>query len=307
MFITSNATPAELLSQLIEGPATPISSEFKPYLHNKDLCPRFQERAEQILNAYARHRASVDDIQGFTDQGVDILLQYSDESGTQHSIGLQVKSYREIENDLKLEPGKRTLISSLFAQRTRAQSKHRVEKFYIVLCGDGEKEKHADFVRRVKAEFTSISDVRVITPGQAWAFLNRKDHEIAAYCAKILCAEDYVLREVVKEFAEEPDAFRRIIVAWTVNQLEGNSDMDIDDLIGYASDDDECDQARLLDQVATVVGDLEFNNDVENINGERFRLIRNDRVNLSALYFDLRARHGLCGQDAIDYLWSVTA
>jgi hypothetical protein len=308
MFITNAATPAEILANLIMPTSASVGAEFKKLGHNNDLCPRFQNRAELILSSYSRHKASVDDIQGFTDQGVDVLLQYSDQDGVRRSVGLQIKSYREIEDDLKLESKNRTLIGSLHAQRTRAQSKHRVEMFYILLCGDGGL-KHRDFVRRVQAEFTSIPDVRVITPGQAWSFFNLEDQDIVLYCMRILCKDDYVLQQARKAFDGDSDEYRRMMIGWVASQLEGDGELPIDRLVEYAAGgDDDRDRSEIKDLVVHKFLDrLNINGEIENIDGVLFKLISTEFEPIRALYFDVLVRHNLYKDDAIEYLWALTA
>ncbi len=101
MFITNRATPGEILSQLITTQRKDLDDSFKSYQHNDDLCPAFEKKVELILQAYSRHRATGVDIQGFQDEGADVLLQYKDHDGNISTFALQVKSYREIEQELE--------------------------------------------------------------------------------------------------------------------------------------------------------------------------------------------------------------
>lgn len=306
MFITNRATPGEILAQLITRPAKRLTNEFKQLRHNDHLCPAFEARTLQILNAYARHHASVDDIQGFTDQGVDVLLQFRDDDGAKHNIGLQIKSYKEIEADLKLKSGSRQLIASLFAQRTRGQSKHQVETFYILLCGDGG-VKHADFVRRVKAEFTSLSDTRVITPAEAWSFYNLEDYEIAAYCTKVLCSDDYVLRRARSSLMNLDDEHRRLMIAWVVRQLEGRPRLAFEEMEHYANAFGEDDgTGRVQDSLVKFLGNLQFSSEIQNEDGQHFVLTSTAYPELRALYYDLQVRHELDSEQAMEYLWRLT-
>jgi hypothetical protein len=78
MFITNPLTPAQLLAELLSlrhrSKADTVS--FRPLRHNSDLCPAFQEKVDEMLDAYMRHRTDVQDIQGPRDGGVDVLLRY---------------------------------------------------------------------------------------------------------------------------------------------------------------------------------------------------------------------------------------
>ncbi len=89
-----------------------------------------------------------------------------------------------VEQDLKLETGKRQLISTLKTQYVSARSTHNIETFYVVLCCDGGK-LHRDFVRRVCAELTSLPEVKVIAPACAWAFHDMEADSVLAYCTRV--------------------------------------------------------------------------------------------------------------------------
>ncbi|AMV47786.1 hypothetical protein [Paraburkholderia caribensis] len=258
-----------------------------------------------VLTSYAKYHTSVDDIQGFSDQGVDVLVRYIDEDRYRHNIGFQIKSYREIADDLRRPSGTRQLIPLLSQQRTRAQSKHQIDRFYVILCGDGG-DAHRNFVRRVKAEFSSLDDTKVITPGQAWAFYNLEQQDVAAYCARVLCEEDYVLRAVREHFNEDADDYRRMIIGWVVSQLEGEYETSLGQLVRFAEGGNETEQIDVEERVAEYLSSLQWDGQAESTDGEKFVLQNYTCNELSALYYDVRVRHGLSGQEAIEYLWRLT-
>jgi len=300
MFLTNNATPAQIFHELIARDSDNTETGFETLMHNDDLCPKFQNLVEKILGSYAKFGASVTDIQGFSDHGVDVLVRYTDQDGEKHSFGLQIKSYREIESDLKSSKNDRRLMDTLFSQRTRAQSKHRVEMFYIVLCGDNGK-KHRDFVRRVEAEFSSLDDTCVINPSKAWQFYKLDRVEIAAFCARVLCRDDFVLKTMMSALEGMSNEHRRMLVAWVVRHLEGNSSITVDELASYAFTDlpYEIDELEL---VSDFLNHFEMDYHYENLDGSEFILINPSQDEMQAIYFDIKVRHSLSGQDAIDYI-----
>lgn len=304
MYLTSDATPGDILAGLITRPSHDIGNEFEKLRHNNDLCPAFRDRVESILGSYSRLRTSVDDIQCFSDQGVDVLLRYSEDGGGSQSVGLQIKSYLEIEQDLKKDKGSRTLLDSLHAQKNRAEAKHRVSMFYILLCGDGSK-RHTDFIRYVASEFAGLDTVRVVIPRQCWSLYKLEDHEIAAYCTRILCAEDFVLRKAIEEMPDD-SAHRRMLIPWVVQSLEGNARIDIDSLLDCIPETDDPTRPNPMDIAAEFIQTLEYSNDVTSEDGEHFVLHSTAHPALRALCSDVNVRYDLHGQDAIEYLWALT-
>ena len=97
MFITDQLTPAETLSELLnlKGYRKVDTERFRKLRHNDDLCPGFRERTSVLLDAYMSHRIDVHDVQGPRDEGVGVLMTY--EVGRKYRLGLQVKSFDEIE------------------------------------------------------------------------------------------------------------------------------------------------------------------------------------------------------------------
>ncbi|MNB73962.1 hypothetical protein D3C81_240710 [compost metagenome] len=304
MFITNEVNPLEILSQLLTQVSAPaISDEFVDLAHNRDLCPGFKDRLDEILSSYMRHRSTVYDIQGFTDQGADVLLVWDDDSGERRRAALQIKSYAEIKQDLGREVGKRQLINSLKSQFVSAKSKHGLDMFYILLCGDGTATHH-DFVRRVCAEFTNLDDVKVITPAQAWSFYSMKAEDISSYCMRVLCKGDPVVREVQEEFASESDAYRYVAISAVVSQLCSASDFDVEDMSHGAS---MCDELGWEEQIEKAIQSLMWSGDVVSDDGGSFKLRYDAFPTLRALYYDSKVRHGFSDNVMVEHLMSLTS
>lgn len=303
MYVTENISPLELLSQLLTLPAPQkIGDNFRNLGHNDVLCTRFNDLVNVMLGAYMRHRAGAYDIQGFTDQGADVLLSCENDEGQILSAALQIKSYAEVEQDLKLETGKRQLISKLKAQYVNALSKHRIDTFYVLLCCDGGK-KHRDFVRRVCAELTGLANVKVIAPAYAWAFFEMRPDNILAYCTRVLCSGDPLLREVRDMFEGRSTAYRWAAINAVVNQLDDMRSLDIDDLHWAGGGEPS---KGWHDELDSAIQDLLFNADLDSISGSTFELAHDAFLPLRALYYDTRVRHGTSGTTMISLLMQLT-
>lgn len=302
MYVTENINPIEMLSQLLTQPvANKVGKNFEGIGHNDQLCPRFESLVRAIFGAYKRHRSSAYDIQGFTDQGADILVSWEDDNGESITAALQVKSYREVEQDLRIESGKRLIIPALKSQYVNSKSKHRVDTFYVLLCCDGGK-KHRDFVRRVCAEFTSLPDVKVIGPAEAWAFYERLPDSVVAYCARVLCARDPLLRDVEEMFESRSNAFRWTAINALVRHLEDKQSVEFDELL--VLDDDGGELGR--GDVERAVQELLWSGDLESADGSSFELSHDSFLPLRALYYDCRVRHGVSGRDMVAFLMQIT-
>lgn len=308
MFITHRASPGELLSQLLflSRSTSEDTKGFKRLAHNNDLCPVFHDKVESILQLFNRHKTSALDIQGFRDNGADILFRFEDEEGNKDAVALQVKSQKEIEDDIKRGEGKSSLVKDLKAQRTDAQSKHQVSKFYILLCCDI--SVYRDYVRKVAAEFTSLDDVKIVSPQYAMHFYGLDEVDIAAHCSRILCRRDYVVTKAVDELADTTQEHRQIVIGAMVDHLEGELEFSLDDLYGYTeatspeSDDKVTQRTEVALQEFLWNGFLQSDHD-----GETFTLRASDYPALRALYFDLNVRHGITGNHAVRYLTILTA
>ncbi len=307
MFITHRATPGELLSQLLFlSSSTPEDTKaFKHLAHNKDLCPAFHDKVESILQLFNRHKTSALDIQGFRDNGADILFRFEDEEGNKDAVALQVKSQKEIEDDIKRGDGKSSLVKDLKAQRTDAQSKHHVSMFYILLCCDI--SAYRDYVRKVAAEFTSLDDVKIVSPEHAMHFYSLDGTDIAAYCSRILCRSDYVVTKAVDELADTTQEHRQIVIGSMVDHLEGKLTFSLDDLCSFTEAASPESDHQVAQRTDAALQDLCWDGFIENnIDGESFTLRASDYPALRALYFDLNVRHGLTGNHAVRYLTILT-
>lgn len=214
MFITDPLSPAQLLAELLANHrcADWQTKRFADLAHNADLCPAFQKQIDAILGSYMRIKTDVRDVQGLRDQGTDVMLRYEDENGETIRVGLQIKSYKEID-DWKNKKDGGGLIGTLKAQCADALHRGRVERWYIVLCADA--KLHANQVRTVSSEFESYNNVTVVLPQNAMAFLEMDGLELMVHVAHLLCAHDTVLTAAQESFGKISPFAAYLMIALT--------------------------------------------------------------------------------------------
>jgi hypothetical protein len=132
MFITDAQTPVEVLAEMLKGRRSSVAGtqRFKKLRHDRDLLPQFEENIEAILDVFKAYRSEAHDMQGMRDDGVDILLKY-EEDGSEHRVGLQIKSNDEFEKWVKK---KLNLVEKLKAQYAAAIENTNIHDYYIILC-----------------------------------------------------------------------------------------------------------------------------------------------------------------------------
>ena len=195
MFITDRLTPAEMLSELlaINGYTKPDTKRFELLRHDRDLCPQFCERTSAMLDAYMSHRTDVQVTQGPRDEGVDVMLNYEDNG--QHRLGLQIKSYSEIE--LWNKGKQKDFVNTLKAQYTSAIQTVRVDDYYLLLCTD--EIAHEKQIRIICSELKQFYRLKIVLPRRALAFYEMTDIEVRAFVTRLLCGHDTVLKAALKE------------------------------------------------------------------------------------------------------------
>ena len=186
-----------MLSELLSFRARKDDTEkFRRLRHDEHLCPRFRDQTERMLDAYISHRTHVRDIQGFDDEGADVLLQYREDDEVKR-LGLQVKSFSEIR---KWANGHdKFFLKNLKAQVATAHSNMNLEHVYVLLCTDA--EMHQKQVRRVSSALKKFDYVTVVLPHHAITFYELSEIEVVTTVARILCDEDFVLSKARRELA----------------------------------------------------------------------------------------------------------
>jgi hypothetical protein len=197
MFITDDLSPAALLVELLSlrTRSSEQTLKFQALRHNRDLCPRFADQIDAMLDVYKRHRTDVHDIQGVRDSGVDVLLQFETENNSSYKVGIQLKSFRELEDARKGHGA--SLFQVLKSQYLEATSNLGVDEWLLVLCTD--EVQHSNAIRAICSEFKQVQKAKIIKPRQALAFYELEPVELASRVSSLLCTEDLILRKARDE------------------------------------------------------------------------------------------------------------
>lgn len=279
------------------------TKRFEGLEHDKHLCPVFEERIASILEAYKAYGTECHDVQGMRDDGVDVLLKYYDPDEQRHQIGLQIKSFREIE-DWKLKKVKDGgLLSKLKSQYATAIGNVKVERYYIILCADA--VRHEKQVRMVASEFKQFSDVTVISPGQALSFFEMSPIEVEMSTIRELCKEDTVLTEAQKEMDRQSGIYAYVLLHLLCRFYGGNDEISNNDLSANLEDWNERGGEDDSDDLANAIGEMEnagiltYGGYHYSINSTAFPL------SLSALYFDVRFRRSVAASAAFEHMFQL--
>jgi hypothetical protein len=178
---------------------------FSMLKHNDDLVPSFNDKLNDIFRHFDRYRKVSYDIQGIRDKGIDVLAKYEFDDGDR-TIGVQIKSYHDLENDgwlIKLK----AQVTDVIANYTD------LEDFYIAFCTDV--AKHNDKIRNATADLAKIKNIHlhIIRPEQSLYFMNLQDYEIGSYLKRKLSEDDPVV-------IDAKESLERLTLAQTAMVIE---------------------------------------------------------------------------------------
>ncbi|WP_162630209.1 hypothetical protein [Azospirillum ramasamyi] len=286
-----------MLSELITRNDYDVSDTelLKTLTHNKDLCPMFRNRVNNMLEVYSKHRVDVYDIQGIKDDGVDVILTYKDEDGEKR-VGLQIKSYNEIEEWYSGKKSEVSFLKNLKSQYADAFANARVQFLYIVICTDA--ARHIEQIRSIAAAFKTYADVKIIIPPQSMSLLYMSNIKMTAIMTKLLCQNDYLLKEARSAVSKHSQIYARLLIELTCRAFNGDSTIDdrgIFSLSGEGKSDED-----ITNDIITAKENLE-NDNVLIWNGNGYDINPTSVAPLCAIYFDQKVRHDL-GDMMVDYL-----
>ncbi len=309
MFITSELTPIELLSELLDRRTHRDSEtdEFRKLRHNRDLCPKFAENIKTALEFYLSHYTDAQDIQGIKDEGVDVLVKFSwDKKAVK--AGLQVKSFKEIEDWIAKR--NKNFLENLKAQAMTAVLQRNVNPYYIVVCTD--ELKHQDQLRLIKAEFSHIDQVRVIEPRHALSFYKMDRLDIVVTVTRLLCASDPVLNTSSDEVDNMPPGVAFVLLHALCKGFEQNLKVTSDDMSKIydewakpTSRSGKEKHRRRKTTLGEILGDLDQLGVIQDGAGDFCVDLRELSPALCALYFDHRFRHAHDTHTMADYLCAL--
>lgn len=182
--------------------------------HNADLCPTFQQKLESILGSFEKYRKIVYDIQGFHDEGTDILLREV-VAENPWFICLQIKS----EDDLHAHDVLKTLKAQFFDSCQRYSNS--LVEYYILLCCDAKKNK--DIIRAIAKQFDKQENVTIIEPEYTLSFLNLSERTIDAIIKAKIGNEDIVYQKALGIVARFSPTERAVVFYFVWRLIYGNA------------------------------------------------------------------------------------
>jgi hypothetical protein len=295
MYITSQMTPGELLAYFLDlrGVVDEETEQFRRFQHNDDLCPGFYRNVDALVTAYCSYRTAVWDVQGPTDQGVDVLLCYRDAEGEARRSALQIKSFQEFASWSKRRP----MTETLLAQHSRARNTAKIDKYYIVCCTD--LVLHRDRIRQISAAFMNYEDVKVIVPTKALPFFVMSEQGVSIEVTRVLCSDDPLFRSAQVELENLTDTHARMLIHLVCRAL-GESPvgdewelLDLFESVGHSDGDRAAIEALSALERANVI----------DRDSETFTInVPNLPVALCALYFEQKYRSARWSRDLEHYL-----
>lgn len=202
------------------------TSQFSKLTHNNDLCPMIKYKTEDIIQKFSKYRSITYDIQGFKDEGTDILVRLSNEEITKY-ICFQIKS----NDDLK----DKEYLSKIKAQAVDTQNSYsnNLLDYYILVCCDvaSDKNKNSNInkIRQIEAALNKVNNVYIIEPSYVLGFLNMSSLHLDVAIKNKLDDEDIIVKlamEIVIDLTPTERALiyflisQRLYCDDTITQLE---------------------------------------------------------------------------------------
>lgn len=274
-----------LLEEILRLRESP-SEETKAFTWKHErLCDVINRKINILGESFLKYHHINYIVQGPRDQGVDILLKLREDDQPEKYIGIQVKSYYEIDdkkNDLS-----KNLKSGYFDAKSHYGDS--LERYYILLCGDS--EKHKNRISSINTEFSKIQDTRVISPRYLHAFTTASDSTISALIDRRLNSEDYVRAQAFIESQEYANPELLLLLACLTWAFErGTNNLPPDFLcrdtnimsISLAYGENSINRAfnRLADRAV----------EVDATNGT-LRVRSEDYPAIQAIYYDMKVRY----------------
>lgn len=194
---------------------------FKRLMHNKDLCPIVQQKIDNVLNGYEKYRTITYDIQGFKDEGSDVVIRLSNDDETKY-ICFQIKS----NNDLK----DKDYLMKLKAQANDTKMKYgtNLGDYYILVCCDltseGTRSTNKNKLRQIEAAFSSTNDIHVIEPSYVLGFIRLSPLQVDVILKNKIDEQDVILKEAISTVIDLTPTERALLYYMIYNKIFINMD-----------------------------------------------------------------------------------
>lgn len=307
MLITEKINPGEMLAELLKGrrvrPAK--TAQFAKWKHDKHLCPKLTEQVNAMLNVYRAYGHEVHDVQGFRDNGIDVLMKYEDHEGNDRRVGIQIKSEDEFRN---WASGKLDMLKILKSQHANAVYDAKIDEYYLVLCVDA--IKHRARIRSLNAALMNFTPCTIVEPEDLLDLFVADGGDITVWATRQLCQRDTILKAAINEVdSEYPDvAFFQIDLVCRV--FEGQQLVIDENLLEIWDDWAEWagEQAGDQERLSEILGNLTGSNMLQADAGDVSYRIAIDQLPTAvcALYFDQKIRSLGSAAEMRDHLVRLT-
>ncbi len=224
---------------------------FEKLPHNNKLCPKVQQQLEHIFSAFQKYRTITYDIQGFKDEGTDIVIRLSEEEKAYY-ICFQIKS----ENDLK----NKTYLNDIKGQYADTINHYNNDllDYYILLCCNGKSNKNK--VRMIEASLGKLANVHVIESEFVLTFLKLGLLQIDAFIKSKIGSQDIIMRKALDVSSDLTPTKKAILYYFIWMHIYKNtSDVSIDEIISnefivkiYEIVPDFCDEYFFEDELPDI-------------------------------------------------------
>lgn len=149
-------------------------------------------KTENIVQKFSKYRSITYDIQGFKDEGTDILVRLSHDDSTKY-ICFQIKSNYDLKD--------KEYLSKIKAQALDSQNSYNnnLLDYYILVCcdvtSDNIKNSNMNKLRQIEAALNKVNNVHIIEPSYVLGFLNMSSlHIDVAIKNKLEDDEDIIIK-----------------------------------------------------------------------------------------------------------------
>ncbi|MBH9648124.1 hypothetical protein [Burkholderia vietnamiensis] len=280
--------------RLRESP--PEETESFDWTHDR-LCEVVNRKINVLGESFLKYHHINYIVQGPRDQGVDVLIKLRNEDLPEKYIGIQAKSYFELD-DRKSDLSK-NLKSGYFDAKSHYGDS--LERYYILLCADS--KKHSKRISAINAEFSKTPDARIIQPRYLHAFVTMPDATISALADRYLSSEDYVRASALKETQEYNKPNLMFLLACLTWAFENNSDQLPTDFFNTNHHISEIEDKYGNKSLERAFG-LFHDTSLETYAMEGTTRIRiEDYPAIRALYFDIQVRYNETPDELFDHLF----
>ncbi|QSX04679.1 hypothetical protein JYG23_08145 [Sedimentibacter sp. zth1] len=170
------------------------TTEFYSLKHNTDLCPRIKVKIDDIVSKYNKYRTITYDIQGFKDEGTDVVVRLSYKNNTKY-ICFQIKS----NDDLK----DANYLPKIKAQALDTQNSYgsNLLDYYILVCCDltsnNVKKSNMNKLRQIEAAFNKVENIHVIEPSYVMGFLKISSLQMDVAIKNKMSNEDIIIKNAI--------------------------------------------------------------------------------------------------------------